>query len=234
VSPTGSIGAASSGGAPSSAGGMVVGGGTGAGAGAGAGCDPTGAACAAVGAIARATSASTAGRATIVANVARRRRGRHRWRRRRGRVSLRAMRRWALAIVTAIALAACTDLRDYRGDWDGVRVGDAPALRVGVGGDATAELTVATIDRHGLGGRLTVTDLVDDAALVSLEGAEADALASLTFTGAPARVYLGFVATTDGGGDALAVVAIFDDPRIELRLLRGGARPIYAVFAFDR
>ena len=34
----------------------------------------------------------------------------------------------------------------------------------------------------------------------------------------------------DGGGDALAVIALYDG-RVELRLLRGGAKPIYAIFS---
>lgn len=134
-------------------------------------------------------------------------------------------------LVTLVALAACTDVRDYRGDWAGPRVGDAPALAVGVAGDATARLTIEAVDRHGLAGRLSVDGLVDDAPIASLEGAEADALSSLTFAGSPLRVYLAFAPASDGGGDLLAVIALYDDARVELRLLRGGAAPVYALFA---
>ena len=62
------------------------------------------------------------------------------------------------------------------------------------------------------------------------QAAEADRLASLTFAGAPLRVYLANVVTVDGGGDALAMIALFDDRRVEVRLIRGGARPVYAIF----
>jgi hypothetical protein len=52
----------------------------------------------------------------------------------------------------------------------------------------------------------------------------------MTFTGSPLRVYLAFVPTTDGGGSALAMVALYTDHRIELRLLRGNPQPLYAIY----
>jgi hypothetical protein len=135
-----------------------------------------------------------------------------------------------VAWVCAVALAACTDVRDFRGPWQGPRVGDTAELRVGVPLDATATLAIDDIDKRGLAGHLTVAGVIDDAPIASLSAAEADALASMTWSGAPLRVYLAFVPTADGGGDALAVVALFE-ARIELRVLRGGAKPIYGIFA---
>ncbi|MBK9034153.1 MAG: hypothetical protein IPL61_23310 [Myxococcales bacterium] len=139
-----------------------------------------------------------------------------------------------LAVVALITLTACTDVRDFDGAWAGPRVGDTPVVRVGVAGDATARLTIATVDRFGLTGTLEVTGLCAAAAVTPLPGAEADRLASLTFDGAPLRVYLSLVATVDGGGDALAVIALFDDGRIEVRLIRGGGQPVYAIFDLRR
>jgi hypothetical protein len=136
----------------------------------------------------------------------------------------------AVLAVAVITLTACTDVRSYDGRWQGPRVGDAPALQVGVAHDATATLTIAGVDRFGLTGSLDVTGLCAGAAVAPLAGAEADRLASLTFDGAPLRVYLAMVATTDSGGDALAMIALFDDRRVEVRLIRGGARPVYAIF----
>jgi hypothetical protein len=136
-----------------------------------------------------------------------------------------------LAVGLAASAGGCTDVREFRGAWHGTQVGDAPELHVGVAAGAAATLTIADIDKHGLAGHLTI-DGVADAAFTSIEAAEADALASLTFDGAPLRVYLAFAATTDGGGDALAVIALFDQ-RIEVRLLRGGPRPIYAILALS-
>ncbi|MDB4953581.1 MAG: hypothetical protein JWO36_1150 [Myxococcales bacterium] len=107
-------------------------------------------------------------------------------------------------------------------------------LRVGVAAQTSATLVIDNIDSHGLSGELTVDGLVDAAAFVSLAGAEADALSGMSFNGAPLRVYLAFVAIPDSGGEALAVIALYEDHRIETRLLRGGTTPIYAIFAMTR
>jgi hypothetical protein len=141
------------------------------------------------------------------------------------------MRSSTVAVAALVVLGlGCTDVRDFRGSWRGPRVGDTAELRVGVDVNATATLAVEAIDKHGFAGRLSVDGLVGDVAITSIPAAEADVLAGVTFDGAPLRVYLAFVPITDGGGDAFAVIAMFD-ARVELRLLRGGARPIYAIFA---
>lgn len=132
-------------------------------------------------------------------------------------------------LVLVALLAGCNDLRDFRGTWEGARVGDAPVLRVGAGERAT--LAIDAIDAHGLAGRLAIDGLLPEQAFESLAGAEADAVANLTFAGAPLRVYLAFVPIPDGGGDALALIALYDDRRIEVRVLRGGSTPLYAIFA---
>jgi hypothetical protein len=135
----------------------------------------------------------------------------------------------ALVTVVATALAGCNDLRDFRGTWEGARVGDAPVLRVGDG--ERASLTIDNIDAHGLGGRIAIEGLLPEQPFESLPGAEADAVASMTFAGAPLRVYLAFVPIPDGGGEALTLIALYDDRRVEVRVLRGGSRPLYAIFA---
>lgn len=128
---------------------------------------------------------------------------------------------------------ACNDLRDFRGTWRGPRVGEAAVVKVGVGPAAIATLTIDDLDTHGLHGELSIPGLLTSAPLESLPGAEADALAGMTFTGAPLRVYLSFVAVSDGGGEALVLVALFDDHRVEARILRGGTVPLYAIFALS-
>ena len=132
-------------------------------------------------------------------------------------------------LVLVTLLAGCNDLRDFRGTWEGARVGDAEVLRVGAG--VRASLTIDSIDAHGLAGRLVIDGLLPEQTLESLPGAEADAVANMTFAGAPLRVYLSFVPIPDGGGEALALIALYDDRRIEVRLLRGGSSPLYAIFA---
>jgi hypothetical protein len=135
------------------------------------------------------------------------------------------------AALALTALVACNDVREFAGTWQGARVGDAPELRAGVAEDATATLEISGIDKHGLAGTLSVDGLVDAAPVASVEGAEADVLAGMSFAGSPLRVYLAFAAASDGGGDVLAVIALFDGDRIEIRLLRGGPTPVYGVFA---
>lgn len=128
-----------------------------------------------------------------------------------------------------VVLAACNDLRGFEGTWQGARVGDTPVLTVGPGTEAT--LDIGHIDRYGLHGELTIAGLVDHAAFDSLPGAEADALADMSFSGSPLRVYVGFVAVNDTGGEAFAFVALYDDHRVEVRVMRGGTVPLYGVYA---
>jgi len=135
-----------------------------------------------------------------------------------------------LALVTLLAgLAGCNDLRDFRGAWAGARVGDAAVLRVGAG--ERASLAIDSIDAHGLSGRLAIDGLLPEQPFESLPGAEADVVANMTFAGAPLRVFLAFVPIPDGGGEALALIALYDDHRVEVRVLRGGSSPLYAIFA---
>ena len=56
-------------------------------------------------------------------------------------------------------------------------------------------------------------------------------LAGVTFSGGPLRVYLAFAPVADAAGEALVVVALYDDHRVEVRVLRGGAAPLYGIFA---
>ncbi|MBA3541176.1 MAG: hypothetical protein H0T79_16310 [Deltaproteobacteria bacterium] len=140
------------------------------------------------------------------------------------------MRHATLGVIALVMLVACTDLREYRGEWTGARVGEAAALRTGITESATATLSIESVDQHGLRGTLDVSSLIDHVELVSVEGAEADKLAGMTFTGGPIRVYLAFAPITDALGDALVMVALYDDRRIEVRIMRGGTTPLYGIF----
>jgi hypothetical protein len=66
--------------------------------------------------------------------------------------------------------------------------------------------------------------------IASLPSADADVLSGMTFAGSPLHVYLAFVPIADGDGDALAIVSLYPERRVELRILRGGAKPLYAIF----
>jgi len=130
-----------------------------------------------------------------------------------------------------LTLAACTDLRDFRGDWRGARVGEAAVLRQGMDGAATAELAIEQIDEQHLGAELTIDGLVRPTSITSVAGADADVLAGLTFAGSPLHVYLAFVDVPDGNGQAVAMIALYDDRRVEVRVMRGGGAPLYGIFA---
>jgi hypothetical protein len=143
--------------------------------------------------------------------------------------------RWATPVL--LVLVACSDLRDFQGQWVGPRVGDARqndvnVLDVNVPPDGDATLWIDRIDSHGLAARLRVDPLLPETSLTSIPGAEADVLSGITFSGAPLRVYLAFVPVPDGSGDALAIVALYDDHRVEVRLLRGGPpeKQMYGIF----
>jgi hypothetical protein len=137
--------------------------------------------------------------------------------------------RWAPLVL--LTLVACNDLRDFRGAWAGPRVGEGSALNVNVPQGGTALLAIDRIDAHGLSARLTIDGLLPETPITSLAGAEADVLAGITFSGAPLRVYLAFAPVPDSGGEALVVVALYDDRRVDVRLLRGGTVPLYGIFA---
>lgn len=135
-------------------------------------------------------------------------------------------------MLIGLLVGGCNDVRDFEGGWVGPRVGSDPVLVVGALGMDPVELAIDSIDRFGLRGRLRVGALLTSP-LESVPGAEADVLASLTFDGAPLRTYLAFVAVP-GGDHALAVVSLYDDARVELRMLRAGDAPLYAIYVLRR
>jgi hypothetical protein len=137
--------------------------------------------------------------------------------------------RWATLVVIVTLFAACNDLRDFRGTWQGPRVGDTPVLHIGPGDSAT--LSIDELDTHGIHAHLSIPGLITDTELSGIPGAEADTIANMTFSGNPLRVYLAFLSIRDGNGDAFALVALYDDQRVEVRVLRNGTQPIYAIFA---
>ena len=143
--------------------------------------------------------------------------------------------RLLVTVIAAWLAAGCTDIRDYSGTWHGARVGDAAPLRVGFAPDAEATLDVEQVDLRWLRARLTIDgDALDDALIQPNLGAEADVLSDVTFSGAPVRVYFAFAPAADGNGDPLVVVALYDDDRIEIRVMRGGPAPLYGIFALRR
>ena len=144
------------------------------------------------------------------------------------------MVRWATLVLVPLLLGGigCNDLREFRGSWRGHGIKD-PVLQVNVPDVAEGGVTlvIERVDNHGFDGRLAIAGLLPETAITSLPQAEADVLAGITFGGGPLRVYLAFATMPDGGGAALVVVALYDDHRVEVRLLRGGTAPLYGIFA---
>ena len=145
------------------------------------------------------------------------------------------MRGWAVALFAGTV--ACTDLRDFRGAWTGALVSESDGpevIRAGFAPGAIASLEIERSDAGGFAGRLSVAGLVANAPLSSLPGADADALAGITFSGDPLRVYLSFASSQDNAGDSLIVISYHDEDRVELRVARAGGAPRYGLFPLRR
>lgn len=138
-----------------------------------------------------------------------------------------------LLLLALLAGGGCEDIRTFDGSWVGLRVG-GPEVNRGFGEVVEAQLTIETASLDAFAAELTTSDgLIEGARLVSVPQVQADSLAGLTFWGSPLRVYLAFAPTRDGGGEALALVGLFPDERVELRLMRGGLAPRYGVFSLQ-
>lgn len=146
------------------------------------------------------------------------------------------MLRLGLLALAATAVIGCTDIRDFAGTWRGPRVGDDPVLRAGFAADEEATLVIDQVDLGSLRGTLTTSgDGFQAVPIQELPAAEADRLSQLTFeSGQPARIFVTLVGASDGGGDAVAFVALLREDRVELRLLRGGDAPLYGIFDLER
>lgn len=140
-----------------------------------------------------------------------------------------------VVLATSIALVAgCLDVRDFEGAWSGPRVGSDPVLRSGFEEDARATLVIDRVDLDDLEAQLTIDGAFDAAPIRPLPAAEADVLGDISFDGSPARVYLSFAEPMDGGADALVIAALYGDPLVEVRVLRGAPSPLYGIFSLRR
>jgi hypothetical protein len=113
-----------------------------------------------------------------------------------------------LALFAWTAMAACTDVRDFRGTWTG----------------DSATLQLDRVDTGDVAGSVTLPGGAA-AALRMSSRIETDALSTITFAGAPLRVYLAYFDPGDGCGEALAVISLHENRRVELRVLRGASTP---------
>jgi hypothetical protein len=142
------------------------------------------------------------------------------------------MRTRAGCLLVVVALVAgCEDLRQFSGTWVG-GVSPDPVHQHGFGPEATVRATVANVTRSHLEMTLEVPGRPGAFRFESIRRAAQDALADLRLPAEPLRTYLGFV-SPPGEPPFLAVVSLFAEDRIDVRLIRGSDEA-YGVFTLCR
>ena len=130
----------------------------------------------------------------------------------------------------ALGLAGCLDLRDYAGSWEGAISSD-PALAHGFDPATMVAADVGSADRDHVAFSLAIAG-GPAAPFVPIRRATGDALGEVQLPGEPLRTFFGFVQPT-GQEPFLAVLSLFPENRLELRLIRG-ADDAYGVFSLHR
>jgi hypothetical protein len=141
----------------------------------------------------------------------------------------------ALVLLLLALAGGCVDVRSFAGDWQGGVVSEA-AVRQGFAPEARVELlTLKDVDLQGVTAMLTTSDgRFASSRMTRVVKAANDAIASLTFDGAPLRTYLLFapLANDPAGPPASIFISLFGDDHIELRVLRGN--DLFGVFNLAR
>ena len=135
---------------------------------------------------------------------------------------------WSLG---ALMSAGCQDLRQFTGQWAG-GVSPDPNQQHGFDPAARLEATVGTVTRYGIDMTLTLPGATDTSRFELIRHASEDVLADMQLPGDPLRTYLGFIRVT-GQDPLLAVVSLYAEGRIEVRLIRG-PETTYGVFLLGR
>lgn len=121
-----------------------------------------------------------------------------------------------------LLLVGCQDLHDFQGNWHGVVSAD-PNLSVGVAQMPeyqTLDLSITYADHTRM------TGVINQAPFASFKYASADALAEVRVGGDALRSYFG------PAGANLAIVSLFPDQRVEVRLIQGDQ--LFAVYDLRR
>jgi hypothetical protein len=146
-------------------------------------------------------------------------------------------RRWRsarvlLALALGVgALAGCEDLRHFSGTWAGDVSGD-PHHQVGFAPGAQLRATIGAATRAELDLALELPGSAGALRFEPIRHAGDDVLGDARLAGEPLRTYFGFV-TPAAEAPLLAVVSLFAEDRVEVRLIRG-ANEIYGVFYLTR
>jgi hypothetical protein len=136
-----------------------------------------------------------------------------------------------LPLAFTLALAAgCEDIRRLEGEWAGPLSAD-PAHQQGFPAGAMMRATVTSVSRRQI--ELTI-DLPPSGPLPfqPIRHAADDALGDLRLDGEPLRTFLGYL-RPPVGESFLAVVSLFSEERIDVRIIRGPDET-YGVFALRR
>ena len=154
----------------------------------------------------------------------------------------KATRTAGFLIVLVSFAGACTNLKDFKGEWTGsisedssVRQGlpenTQMTLNIQYANSRKLEATLSTCTQDA-SGTCTPTDF-QDTPLEPLEKAQNDTLNSLTFAGEPYAVYMMTVKPVDPDAARMLVfVSLHGKDRVEVRLLRG--QEIYGVFRLSQ
>ena len=140
-------------------------------------------------------------------------------------------RRGLLLAATLLLVGGCEDLRQFSGPWAGPISRD-PNHQHGFERNATLAITVGGVTRYGLDMTLTLPGAAGTSRFEPIRHAVQDVLADMRLPGDPLRTYLGFVRST-GAEPFLAVVSLYSEGRIEIRLIRG-PDAAYGVFMLSR
>ena len=136
-----------------------------------------------------------------------------------------------LGLVLVLAVAGCEDIRRFEGVWAGP-VSSDPAHQQGFGDGAFLRATVGPVSRTSIDLTLDLPQSSGPLRFEPIRHAADDALGDLRLEGEPLRTFLGFV-SPPGGQPYLAVVSLFAEDRIDVRIIRGPDEA-YGVFTLRR
>jgi hypothetical protein len=134
-------------------------------------------------------------------------------------------------LLGALLPVGCEDLRQFTGQWSGP-VSPDPNQQHGFDPMARLDATVGGVSKYGIDLTLTLPGATDPSRFELIRHAAEDVLADMRLPGDPLRTYLGFIRVT-GQDPFLAVVSLYAEGRVEIRLIRG-PETTYGVFLLER
>ena len=138
-------------------------------------------------------------------------------------------------LLCTLFAGACTDIRDYAGLWNGPIVAES-AVRQGFDAQArVGPLRLENVSLVGVTATLTTSDgRFDGTRLRPITKAAADDLADISLGAGSLRTFMAYalLANETASAPALLVLSLFDNERVQLRVLRGN--DLYGIFHLSR